>query len=453
MTFHLPDSGLQLTISNLSDGMSKRVSEAMRPPDGNLSKLERTYALLSPLVFKGAQVVQRMRGASHEELQSRLGYVRQADAPLIWFHGASAGEMAGAAALSTVLRKRGHHFASAYTTTNRAGIDYIKRSQPNAYAIGLVPWDIRDCLVRALDRWQPRALFIIETELWPRLVFEAYSRGIVVFSVSARIYPADLPRYRAIKSFIEPTLRRFTRILAQDEVERERFIRIGAPAERCLSAGNLKYITSFGSGKETGALRKSIGIEQNDPVVVCGSIHGDEVAHIVESIGQALPNDVRLVVAPRHLSAVEAIERHAARLGWVTIRRSQQPRDDWRLMILDTMGELGEFYSLATCAIVGGGFERHGGHNPFEAVKGGSPVLFGSNFFHFDAEARALTSVTPEARVAQGTGVGPILNRWLGDAALRARMLSLQRSVMPDSDQIAERYISALDPFLTAAGV
>jgi 3-deoxy-D-manno-octulosonic-acid transferase len=419
-----------------------------------LSALERTYALLSPLVFRGAQLVERMRGASDEELQSRLGYMLRGDAPLVWFHGASAGEMAAAAGLSATLRKQGHHFAPAYTATNRAGIDYIRRAEPDARAIGLVPWDISHCIVRALDRWQPRALFIVETELWPRLVFEAYRRAIPVFSVSARIYPADLARYNAIKSFIGPTLRRITRILAQDETERGRFIQIGAPAERCVSAGNLKYISSEAQFDGTAALRAEIGIKPEERVVVCGSIHGDEVVNLFESIGEALPDDVRLIVAPRHLSAVDVIERCAAQHGWKSVRRSSRPASGkWRLMILDTMGELGHFYSLAICAIVGGGFERHGGHNPFEAVKGGAPVLFGSHFFHFDAEARALSSLAPEAQVSETADIGQVLDRWLGDPALRARIHALQRSMLPDAGAIAACYISTLEPFLTAAGV
>ncbi|HUA34636.1 MAG TPA: glycosyltransferase N-terminal domain-containing protein [Candidatus Binataceae bacterium] len=412
------------------------------------------YALLSPLLFKCAHLIERIRGASSEELHSRLGYVPSAGAPVIWFHGASAGEMAAAVALSNLLRERGHHFEPVFTATNRAGLDYIRRVTPEARVASLVPWDVSDCLVRALDRWQPRALAIVETELWPRMVFEAQERGIPVFSVSARIYSGDLPRYRAIRPFIGPTLSRFTRILAQDNVERDRFIALGAPADRCVSAGNLKYMGSSRVFDDPEALRRDIGIGPHDRVVVCGSIHGDEVNNVLESIAAVIPEDVRLIVAPRHLAAVGIIERWASRRAWKYVRRSaREIEKGWRVMIVDTMGELSRFYALASCAIVGGGFERHGGHNPFEPVRAGVPALFGANFHHFDAEARALVSATPEAQSADLSALAATLRRWLDDDTQRRSAHERQLAVLPDPASIAACYSHTLEPFLTAAGV
>ena len=103
----------------------------------------------------------------------------------------------------------------------------------------LAPWDVAAWVNRAFDRWRPAALFLIETELWPRLVFEAYRRQVPVVALSARIYPRDLPRYRAIRGFIAPTLQRLSRVLAQNEIERERFIALGADVRRVRRRGNL----------------------------------------------------------------------------------------------------------------------------------------------------------------------------------------------------------------------
>jgi 3-deoxy-D-manno-octulosonic-acid transferase len=292
--------------SSESSGMATRLKGSALNLEVCLSNLERTYALVSPLLFKGAHIIERIRGASREELQSRLGYVPVADAPVIWFHGASAGEMAAAAALCATLRQGGHRFEPVYTATNRAGTDYVRRVDPRAHAVSLVPWDTRESVARALDRWKPRALLIVETELWPLMVFEACARSIPVFSVSARIYPADVARYRAIKPFIGRTLKRITRVLAQDEVERRRFIEIGAPAERCLSVGNLKYINARVEGMSPGSLRAEVGLTQADKVVICGSIHADEAAPLLDAL-KSLPSDVRVIIAPRHLSAVGTI--------------------------------------------------------------------------------------------------------------------------------------------------
>ena len=156
--------------------------------------------------------------------------------------------MAAAARLVTMLREHGYRLPAVFTAANRAGVEYICRwGAPDAIA-ALAPWDVPAWISRAFDLWQPAALFLIETELWPRLVFEAHRRGVPVLSLSGRIYPRDMPRYRAIRGFIAPTLRRLSRILAQNETERDRFIALGAAANRCVTAGNLKYLHERAAG-------------------------------------------------------------------------------------------------------------------------------------------------------------------------------------------------------------
>jgi 3-deoxy-D-manno-octulosonic-acid transferase len=430
----------------MNDSRSECVIAAGIP----LTWMEKAYAALSPVAFNCAHLVERFRGASEEEQKSRLGYVAPRDRSSLWFHGASAGEMAAAGALVTTLRSRGYRFEPVYTSANRAGVDYIRRIDQHASAVGLMPWDTSNCLSRAFDRWNPKAIFIVETELWPRFVFEASSRGIPVFSVSARIYPADLIRYRTIRPFIIPTLRRITRIFAQDEVERDRFVQIGAPDERCLSAGNLKYVGMRSTIFRDPALAEELGIDQHDRIVVFGSVHRDEITKLFDTIERIVSSNVRVIVAPRHLTSVDSIANEATRRQLNFSRRTiVSGARQWRLLIVDNMGELSRIYSLATCAVVGGGFERHGGHNPFEPVIAGTPVAFGLHFFHFDSEARALTSVTPSAQVGGVEELDRLLTTWLADESLRRRVSELQRSVLPDGSAIAARYMEALAPWLS----
>src|SRR5579863_3405373 len=320
--------------------MNKTVSRCIRPAHVPLTWMEKTYAAISPLAFKSAQLVERLSGASTDEQQSRLGYVAPTAEPPIWFHGASAGEMAAASGLAAMLRAQCYRFESVYTAANRSGIDYIRRSDRRAGAVGLMPWDTAECIGRALERWRPRAIFLIETELWPRFVFEAARRAIPIFSVSARIYPADLGRYRPIKPFIAPTLRRITRILAQDDIERERFVQIGAPSVRCLSVGNLKYIRPHIAVHSKQSLARELGIEKDDRIIVFGSMHSGEAARSFDAIERMISRHARVIVAPRHLSSVESIAREAARRGINFGRRTNVSRAiGWRLLILDSMGE------------------------------------------------------------------------------------------------------------------
>lgn len=413
-----------------------------------LTTLERAYGILAPIAFGGAQNWERLAGASRAELQSRRGFVPEAAGPTLWFHGASAGEMAGAVALDEMLHQRGFAFGSVYTATNRAGVEYIERTASRTSLATLMPWDVGSSLSRAFARWRPRMIFLLETELWPRMVYEAHIRRIPIFSVSARIYPRDVKRYRAIRWFFAPTLQRITRIITQDESERDRFRQIGAPDANCIAGGNLKYLKLATTSRPSG-VRTELGIRGEPPIIVVGSLHLDEADELLAALrGLAIP-DLRIIVAPRQLTAVGPLLDAVRQLGWKVQRRSTATAGHWQVLIVDSIGELKRFYSIASCAIVCGGFRKHGGHNPFEPILAGAPVLFGPHFAHFAEESRVLTQATPDAQVMMVSELAGVLTRWLGDETRRRAVWTRQSAVVPDAETIANRYVAALAPWLS----
>jgi 3-deoxy-D-manno-octulosonic-acid transferase len=416
-----------------------------------LSGLERIYAALSPCVFGPSLAAAYVSGATSAELRARVGRVPAAERGAVWFHGASAGEMAGAARLVAVLREHGHDFPAIFTAANRAGVAYISRLQAHNTMAALVPWDVPAWISRAFDTWQPAALFLIETELWPLLVYEAHRRGVPVLCLSARIYPRDISRYQAIRPFIEPTLKRLSRILAQNEVERDRFIALGAPSDRCLAAGNLKHLQER-ARSDPARLRDLIGIAPGDPVIVFGSVHRQEIGTIFQALAQLANDEVRFVIAPRHLSSAPDLVKGAVALGLAAALRSTMPTGkNWRVLVLDTIGELREFYGVAAVSVIGGGFGRFGGHNPLEALEAGAPVLFGPHFEHFAHEARLLSAVAPQAMVTTAEQLAAALRQMLADEQWRRNILAKQLRTLPDPLAVTRRYLDELSPYLTAA--
>jgi 3-deoxy-D-manno-octulosonic-acid transferase len=416
-----------------------------------LSALERIYAAFAPCVFGTSLVASYLGGAPANELRARMGRLPPAQRPTIWLHGASAGEMGAAARLVSALREHGVRFGAVFTAANRAGVAYISRSgAPDAVA-ALAPWDVPTWVSRAFDLWRPAALLLIETEQWPRLIFEAHRRSVPVLALSARIYPGDVARYHAIRAFIAPTLRRLTRVLAQNEVERGRFIALGAAADRCVAAGNLKHLEEH-VFRDAEHLRHQLGLEPAEQVIVFGSVHRSEIPLVMSAIAAHGAAGNRFVIAPRHLKSAHAIARAASARGVPTAFRSRgQPRNGWRILILDTMGELRQFYAIASVAVVCGGFGRFGGHNPYEALQAGAPVLFGPHFEHFEHEARALAEITPEARVSNAQQLAARLGQWLSDEHSRRRAVTLQRATLPDAAAVTRRYLDELSPYLGAA--
>jgi 3-deoxy-D-manno-octulosonic-acid transferase len=411
------------------------------------------YATVAPLVFAGVHLGSRWLGASPAELQERAGQLPRVSGPLLWFHGASAGEITAATRLVHALRAAGFEFSAGYTTTNRAGVAVARRAGQARDQVALAPWDAPRAAACALDRWQPRALFLVETELWPRLIFAAASRGVPVFSVSARIYPRDARRYQLVRPLIAPTVRRLARILAQNETERRRFVRLGADAERCVVVGDLKHAPAPDDG--VGAsLRAELGVNGEDPIVVCGSIHADELSLLVTALVRLDVPRVRFVIAPRHLEAVDGVLAAARQCGWRAHRRTAGvPPADWRVLVWDTYGELRRAYTMATVAVVGGGFMPHGGHNLLEPVSAGAPVLFGADTSHYAEDARRVTALTAEACVRNVDDLTARLFAWLSDTMCRRAVLEQQRHALPDGPAIANHYVAVLSPWLRKMGL
>lgn len=421
---------------------------ARDPTALRLTAADWMYAAAAPCVFGLVWLGARMMGAGRDELHERTGAMPDAGQPVVWFHGASAGEMAGATRLAALLREHGHRFTAAYTATNRAGVDFISRVGGPEDVTAFVPWDVPRWVARALDHWRPQALVLVETELWPRLILEAYRRNVPVFCASARIYPRDVPRYRAIRALIIPTLRRLAGLLAQNETERERFVTLGAPPERCFASGNLKYVGMDSAISRDLSFRAELGLRVDHRVVVLGSVHADEMGVLLAAIAALRVGNLRVIIAPRHPSAGAAIVAQCVRRGWVACRRSDPRPSEWQMLVLDSMGELARAYAIAAMAVVGGGFGNHGGHNVFEPLMCGAPVIFGRHVEHFASEAQALTDATPEVQVTDATQLSQLLAEWLADDVRRRRVLALQRQVLPDGRAIASRYLAALSPCL-----
>lgn len=410
---------------------------------------ERVYSAVSRGGFGLLRLLARVAGTPSAELRCRTGTMPKAPEPLFWFHGASAGEMAAALRLTTILRQHGQRFTAAYTAANRAGVELVTRAAAPDTVAALGPWDHPRWVARALEQWKPKAIFLVETELWPGLIAEAYRRRVPIFCVSARIYPRDVARYRFVRGLTATMLRRLTVILAQNEIERARLIALGAPPDRCLAAGNLKYASADTSPIRKDLLRDELGVRTDDQVIVFGSVHSDEIGLLFAALSQRTIPNLRVIIAPRHRSAIAAIVRESQRRNWICHSGTREPLPpSWQVLVLGEMGALGAAYAIASLAVVGGGFCKHGGHNPFEPVMLGTPVIFGRHFEHFDDEARALTATMPQAQVTDASQLADRIGEWLGSKARRQQVTDLQRQALPDGAGIATRYVAALSPWL-----
>lgn len=296
--------------------------------------------------------------------------------PPVWVHGASVGEIRAALGLIDALRRRGDPVvASTTTTTGRALVRGLRPELPS----GLAPLDHPWCVATALRRVSPRALVLVETELWPSWIAGAARRGVPVVLVSARISDRSFPRYRRARRLLRRTWTRLTAVGARGEADAERFVALGVPADRVRVTGDLKLEPADDAARLAPDLDAALsGVR----LLVAGSTHASEEDAALRALdaAEAAGITLALVVAPRHperlAEALAACERSGRRVRRRT-RLGGEPLRAGEVLVLDTIGELPGVYGRAEVAFVGGSLVPVGGHNVLEPLQHGTPVVFG----------------------------------------------------------------------------
>ncbi|MEE8557730.1 MAG: glycosyltransferase N-terminal domain-containing protein [Myxococcota bacterium] len=289
----------------------------------------------------------------------------------VWLHAASVGETRAAAPLLVGLRERA--ISTVVTTQTPAGRDVLQSELPQVPA-RLAPLDVPPLARWSFARVHPKLLVLIETELWPNLIWAARASGARVLLLSARISDRSFPRYRRIAPLIRPLLEQIELIAARGETDAARLIELGAPKERVQVVGDLKLDRDPPDAPSANLLR-AVG---PGPLLVAGSTHPGEEEGLLEAFLELRrsASGLRLVLAPRHVRRAPGVLRLAERHGLHAGLRSQGA-EQAEVVILDTTGELASLYSVAELVFCGGSLVPVGGHNLLEPVQAGKVVVHG----------------------------------------------------------------------------
>ncbi|HEY5259033.1 MAG TPA: glycosyltransferase N-terminal domain-containing protein, partial [Rhabdochlamydiaceae bacterium] len=302
------------------------------------------------------------RGKYRSSLKERLGLVLPPafSKKVIWIHTVSMGETRAAATLYQALRKAYPDTPFVVSTTTETGQAEAKRSLPNADAYFYLPIDISWVVAKLVRRLQPSVLILVEGDIWPNLLKAVKKQGVKLFLVNGKISEKSTKRFGYFPNFTKRLFSLFDILCVQTKTYKDRFVQIGAPAEKSFVTGNLKYDAKFPE-LTTSALadwKRALKIEPQDRVITLGSTHDPEEEQLTKALAD-IPN-LKILLVPRHPERFEALaKRYPA-----TYSKREQLTGEERIILIDAMGVLPTCYQLSELAIVGGSFVDHiGGHN------------------------------------------------------------------------------------------
>ncbi len=354
----------------------------------------------------------------------------------IWIHALSVGEVLSAESLVKALARKHGSANLVFTASTHTGIQMAQRIiAPYVRAVRHFPYDMIFSVKRAVAVLRPRMVVIVETDLWPNVLYHLNRKAVPVYLVNARLSDRSHRGYRRVVFLMGPLLSIPRRIGVQSENDRRRFLDLGVHRQNIIVTGNLKFDQSpvTVGEDEREQLSAALGIRAGKPAWVAGSTH----PHEEEILGKAFRRlreagmDLTLIIAPRDpkratdvCEVFRRLEIQATTMG----QHDAQNRSS-AVVVIDRLGILRQLYALADVTFVGGSLVKAGGHNPLEPASVAKPILFGPYTDDFAWICRMLENEGGGIRVPDGIRLSAMIQELLMDEAKRIQIGEVAYSI------------------------
>ena len=368
---------------------------------------------------------------SRAGFSQRLGWIprRRDERPCIWIHGVSVGEVKTALSLLEALKQRLPGWQRVLSTTTLQGYQVASKEHPDILTF-YYPLDFSLVTRRALHRIRPDAVVLMELELWPNFLLACDRLGIPVCLVNGRISARSYSGYRTARRFLPEPHQRIRFYGVQNEAYASRILNLGVQPERVHITGQMKYDAIQTDPAKVTELRREyreiLGVGKDEWVLMGGSTHPSEEEGLLKALEvlQEKDENVRLVLAPRHMERLAEVEDLVKKAGFSPLRRTRASGNGTgsalgSVLLVDTVGELARLYAVADLVFVGGSLIPHGGQSMIEPASLGIAVVFGPHVWNFPDSVEALLAAGGAVQVENPGELIQALKRLHGDAAGR----------------------------------
>ncbi len=382
--------------------------------------------------------------------------------PPLWIHAVSVGEVAVAATLVGALPDSLPLLVTTVTPTGQDRARSAFGHRP-ATTVAYLPFDLAPTLLPFLDRHRPRALVLVEGEMWPYLLEVADRRGLPVIVVNTRISDRSFARLRRLRGLLAPLLGALLdpilRFGVQSEQDAQRLSALGVAEERIVRTGNLKFDSP--EPVRNRPLEETLRrVARGRTLIIAGSTMKGEEPCVLEAVERLGSERALLVLAPRHPERFDAVWQLILDRRLQAIRRSEiepvdrpttEPVVD--VVLLDTLGELAGLYACADAAFIGGTLVATGGHNPLEAARFAVPVVVGPSMENFREMAELFDEHEAWCRVANSEELARCLGNWL-DHPREGRIVGQRAGDLVQGNRGAlEKTLALLTPLVAGSHV
>jgi len=366
--------------------------------------------------------------------------------PSIWLHGSSAGEIDLLRPLVSKLERESSNCSIVVSVFSISGYTAAKKAFPE-YRVIYFPADFSVVIRQFIRVLHPCLIVLVESEFWPNFIATVTTAGVPVIVLNGRMSQKSFRAHRRIR-LIPWVLRKVSLFAVQTDDDASRFRDLGVEANLLRVTGNMKYDLLDPSGlngwrNQRRVLRERYAIDEDMLVFVGGSIHRGEDVVLASAYDRLVSEGYRLrmIIVPRYPAESRAVSRALEQRGLVAVQKTEVSGDEHdifsdplRVLIVDTMGELRQFYAMSDIAYVGGSLlyrgSNKGGHNLMEPAICGAAVMFGPYNYSFRETVRDLLENHAGLLVHDPEEIYANLRSFLDDPQSVADMGSKARQVI-----------------------
>jgi len=390
--------------------------------------------------------------AYRERWRERFGYVpKPKSSQVIWVHAVSLGETNAAIPIIKAIQQKYPQYSIYVTNMTPTGSARAANAFGDRITNSYIPYDLPCATRRFFKRVNPKLAIIMETELWPNLLYECTAANVPVLLANARLSTYSARSYSYIQGFVKKLLQQIHYLAAQTRMDARRFIKLGLPAERVTITGSVKFDIDLLASilEHANALRQQWG---ERPIWIAASTHEGEEEAILAAHQQVVKEipDALLILVPRHPERFPKVAGLCEKKRFNLILRSQNQRctSSTQIFLGDTMGELMLFYAASDLAFVAGSFTQIGGHNLLEPAALGKPVLTGPYMFNFAEVNQLLHKAGAAQTVDSAKELAQAVVELLHDGEKRDQMGQKGRQVIENNKGAVIKHLDLIEKLL-----
>ena len=302
---------------------------------------------------------------------------------LIWFHGASVGEIQSIIPLLERFEKN-KEIRQILVTSNTVSSSFIIKNLKFKKTIHqFFPIDCNFISKKFLNYWKPTKAFFIDSEIWPNTVNNLYKRNIPIFLLNGRITKKSFRRWKFFSYFAKSIFGKFYLCLSSNTETKKYLKKLGAKNIKFI--GNLKFSQS--ENEKTNLNKDLINLINSRKAWCASSTHYNEeelcgMTHI--RLKKRFKNILTIII-PRHINRINSIKAELQNLD-LKIHLDEPKKKispDTDIYLVNSYGKTKLFYKVCKNIFLGGSLIEHGGQNPLEATRYGCRVLHGPNVSNF----------------------------------------------------------------------